>query len=88
MDETLWSIYRDESERDLLVKVRECMAAYQRKMGIAPNVVGVASSLSEEAQAILEREGTRVVRNLPAWAKSEIWVGRSSTDGGCDERQG
>lgn len=76
MDETFWAIYRDESERGLLAKVQGCLRSYRSKYGAAGNVVGVASSLSREDETTLRKDGVKVMRNLPAWAKSEIWVGR------------
>lgn len=76
MSETLWNFYRVEGERPMVEKVRECVAAFEKKLGAAANVVGVPSSLPATDEAALRAEGLEVVRNVPAWSISEIWVGR------------
>ena len=71
-----WVIYRDESDRDLLVKASECLAAFKQKIGTAANVIGLSSALAAAARLQLEKQGLEVVPNVPAWARSEIWIGR------------
>lgn len=74
--ETVWNIYRDERELSLLRKVRSCLEDFKKKFGLTPNVVGVPSSLPKDDETALRTEGVEVVRNVPAWATSEIWIGR------------
>lgn len=75
MNNVLWVIYRDESQREMLAKVQDCLKQFRAKTGSQANRAGVPSSFSVEAQAILEKDGVQVVHNLPAWAKDEIWIG-------------
>uniref|UniRef100_A0A6H1ZE78 Uncharacterized protein n=1 Tax=viral metagenome TaxID=1070528 RepID=A0A6H1ZE78_9ZZZZ len=79
-DGIFWVVYRDDSLRDLLTKVHSCLGQFERKMRMKANIVGVSSSLDQEAERRLEAEGMRVIHNLPAWAKSEIWVGHQDAN--------
>ncbi len=73
-DGITWIIYRDD-RMDQLEKARACMAAYARKLQQRPNRLGVNSRFPKEAAAALEKEGVKVICNLPAWQRDEVWVG-------------
>jgi hypothetical protein len=69
-----WRQYRDESQRAPIVKVAEAAQAFKTKAGAAPNVLGVPPNFPADVRKTLA-EKYQVLVCVPAWAKSEIWIG-------------
>jgi hypothetical protein len=74
--DTTWIVFRDERKADYAAKVADCIAAFERKLGAKATVVGVVSTIPADVEAQLQQRGLRVVQNLHAWQKDEVWVGR------------
>lgn len=77
MSDIVWLMIRDERGLAAIAKVRECMKLYALRMQVKADVVGVTSSFPVADEQALVAEEIKVVRNLPAWAKDEVWVGSS-----------
>jgi CelD/BcsL family acetyltransferase involved in cellulose biosynthesis len=80
MNDTFWNFYRDESERPLVDKVRDCRSEFRKKTGLTANVIAVSSAFPADAEHALAAEGIEVVHNQPAWCQAEIWIGWRQTN--------
>jgi hypothetical protein len=70
----LWCQFRDDSQRAPIVKVSEAALAYKSKTGQAPSHIGVPPNFPADERKMLA-EKFQVLGCVPAWAKSEIWIG-------------
>jgi hypothetical protein len=77
--DVLWIIYRDNLPRPAMERVVQfacdCITAYKSRTGVSPTLLGVSSTFPELAELQIASMGLKVVRNLPAWAHEEVWVG-------------
>lgn len=80
----LWVIYRDDNPKQDLARVVQfaqiCLLDFRRKTGLVPSQLGVTSVFPVEAEVQIELTGVLVVRNLPSWAREEVWVGGEVND--------
>ncbi len=74
-DQVVWRLYRDTSKRPLAQKLIDLVKLYKAKMRHDPNMIGLPPSYGDESVNVLQAR-FKVLVCVPAWAGSEIWLGR------------
>jgi len=75
----MWRLYRDDSKRPLPQKLVTLVEIYKKKVGQVPNVIGLPPGVEAELVEALQVK-FKVLVCVPAWAGSEIWLGRETPD--------